>query len=103
MTDYTELKRLAEAEGGPDWTDEKAYAYIAAASPAAILALIAENETLRLHASLQVLLPDLDYALESLEMHGRHSDQGYRQLKDWYRKMSLMCGKIDAAAKPNPT
>lgn len=63
MTDYTELKRLAEASLG-EWyeygelrcEDRSGYInglhhddeyFIAAANPAAVLALIAENEALR--------------------------------------------------------
>ncbi|WP_277963879.1 ead/Ea22-like family protein [Pseudomonas sp. RIT-To-2] len=68
MTDYTELKRLAEAATPGPWQTEQAYPivqpaypargsiasaliwqdahFIAAANPAAILALIAENERL---------------------------------------------------------
>lgn len=51
--------------------------------------LKAENEALRATVDLQKLLPELDEALEDLELHGRHSDQGYRKLKDWYRKIAL--------------
>lgn len=49
----------------------------------------AEAEKLRATADLQKLLPDLSDALEELEMHGQHSDQGYRKLRDWYRKVAL--------------
>lgn len=57
------------------------------------------NDNLR---GLKALLPDLDEALEQLEMHGRHSDQGYRKLKDWYRKVALATKAIDAAlAEPD--
>ncbi|WP_421560842.1 MULTISPECIES: hypothetical protein [unclassified Pseudomonas] len=59
--------------------------------------LKAENEALRANSSLSVLLPELDSALEDLELHGQHSDQGYRKLKDWYRKVDLACKAIDAA------
>ena len=45
---------------------------------------------------LKTILPALDDALETLEMHGRHSDQGYRQLKDWYRKIAGITARIDA-------
>ena len=45
---------------------------------------------------LKSLLPELDDALEDLELHGRHADQGYRKLKDWYRKIALITGRIDA-------
>lgn len=53
--------------------------------------LKAEVESLQLRATLdlQKLLPGLSDALEDLEMHGRHSDQGYRKLQDWYRKMEM--------------
>lgn len=34
------------------------------------------------------LLESLDEALEDLEIWGMHSDQGYRKLKDWYRKVN---------------
>ena len=59
--------------------------------------LKAENAELKAQAGLQVLLPELDEALEDLEIWGRHSDQGYRKLKDWYRKVSLACRDIDRA------
>lgn len=59
--------------------------------------LKAENEELRANASLLALLPELDEALEDLEIQGQHSDQGYRKLKDWYRKIDLACKAIDAA------
>ena len=59
--------------------------------------LKAENEALRANSSLVVLLPELDSVLEDLEIHGQHSDQGYRKLKDWYRKVDLACKAIDAA------
>lgn len=48
-------------------------------------------------AELKALLPALDDALEDLELHGRHSDQGYRKLKDWYRKAELITDRIDDA------
>lgn len=59
--------------------------------------LKAECEGLRANSSLVVLLRELDSALEDLEIHGQHSDQGYRKLKDWYRKVDLACKAIDAA------
>ena len=59
--------------------------------------LKAENEALRKSAGLAAILPQLDEALEDLELHGRHTDQGYRKLKDWYRKVKLACDSIDAA------
>lgn len=59
--------------------------------------LKAENDALRANSSLVVLLPELDSALEDLEIHGQHSDQGYRKLKDWYRKVDFACKAIDAA------
>lgn len=59
--------------------------------------LQAQVDQLKSQAGLQVLLPELDEALEDLEMHGRHSDQGYRKLKDWYRKVSIACRDIDQA------
>lgn len=59
--------------------------------------LKAENEELRANSSLVVLLPEFDSVLEDLEIHGQHSDQGYRKLKDWYRKVDLACKAIDAA------
>lgn len=46
--------------------------------------------------ALKDLLPALDNALEDLELHGRHSDQGYRKLKDWYRKVALITDRIEA-------
>lgn len=51
--------------------------------------LKAEVEKLRATADLQKLLPEVSDALEELELHGLHSDQGYRKLKDWYRKVGL--------------
>ena len=51
--------------------------------------LKAEVEGLRATADLQKLLPEVSDALEELELHGLHSDQGYRKLKDWYRKVGL--------------
>ena len=48
-------------------------------------------------AELKALLPALDDALEDLELHGRHSDQGCRKLKDWYRKAELITDRIDGA------
>lgn len=59
--------------------------------------LQAQVDQLKSQAGLQVLLPELDEALEDLEMHGRHSDQGYRKLKDWYRKVTIACRDIDQA------
>lgn len=56
----------------------------------------AEAEALRAVASLSKLLPELDDALEDLEIHGQHSDQGYRKLKDWYRKVALACKLVKA-------
>ena len=47
-------------------------------------------------AELKDILPEIDDALESLEAHGRHSDQGYRELKDWYRKIAGITARIDA-------
>lgn len=55
-----------------------------------------EVEALRAVATLSKLLPELDDALEDLEIHGQHSDQGYRKLKDWYRKVALACKVIKA-------
>jgi hypothetical protein len=46
-------------------------------------------------ANLKALLPDVSDALEDLELHGQHSDQGYRKLKDWYRKVALAYRVID--------
>ena len=54
-----------------------------------------ESEALRATSDLKALLPDIDDALEDLELHGRHSDQGYRKLKDWYRKVALAYRVID--------
>lgn len=51
--------------------------------------LKAENEELRATADLQKLLPEISDALEDLELHGLHGDQGYRKLKGWYRKTVL--------------
>lgn len=62
-----------------------------------IARLKGENEGLFAIANLRELLPDLDEALEDLEVHGQHGDQGYRKLKDWYRKVALACKAIDAA------
>jgi hypothetical protein len=46
-------------------------------------------------ANLKALLPEVSDALEDLELHGQHSDQGYRKLKDWYRKVALAYRVID--------
>lgn len=51
--------------------------------------LKAEVEALRATVDLQKLLPEISDALEELELHGLHSDQGYRKLRDWYRKVGL--------------
>lgn len=51
--------------------------------------LSAESEALRAQVDLQKLLPEVSDALEELELHGQHSDQGYRKLRDWYRKVEL--------------
>jgi hypothetical protein len=45
---------------------------------------------------LKAVLPLLDDALEHLELHGLHSQQGYRKLRDWYRKMARTTDRIDA-------
>ncbi len=58
---------------------------------------LAEIEGLRATVDLKNLLPELDEALEELEIHGQHRDQGYRKLKDWYRKVALACKAIDTA------
>ena len=47
--------------------------------------------------AMKALLPQLDEALESLEIHGRHSDQGYRRLREWYRKMAKLTDEYDRA------
>lgn len=59
--------------------------------------LRAEVEALRAVAGMGHLLPELDDALEALELFGLHSDEGYRKLKDWYRKMLQAAKAIDAA------
>lgn len=64
-------------------------AFFLACTPAVVLGLIAEIETLCAISDLQKLLPEVDDALEELEMHGQHSDQGYHKLRDWYRKVEL--------------
>lgn len=56
----------------------------------------AEAEKLRATADLQKLLPEVSDALEQLELHGQHSDQGYRKLRDWYRKVALAYRVITA-------
>jgi hypothetical protein len=43
------------------------------------------------------LLEDLDAALEDLELHGRHGDQGYKQLRAWYNEIRRVTRSIDAA------
>lgn len=58
----------------------------------------AEREAaLNLAEGLRALLPDLDDALEDLELHGCHDQQGYRKLKDWFRKVEIHTRVIDAA------
>lgn len=59
--------------------------------------LRAEVEALRAVAGMGHLLPELDDALEALELFGLHSDEGYRKLKEWYRKMLQAAKAIDAA------
>jgi len=109
MTDYSNLKILADAapmamtmtNGGEEhkaliaFTDEVKRLFGNDVGMARVL--IAENEALCANASLLDLLPELDEALEDLEIHGQHSDQGYRKLKDWYRKIDLACKAVDAA------
>lgn len=46
---------------------------------------------------LTKLLPEIDDALEDLELHGTHSDRGYVKLKAWYRRMASTINAIDAA------
>lgn len=64
MNDYTELKRLAEAAAKHGWyqsgafglsriTEESEESFVVAASPAAVLALIAENERLKSVSNFQ--------------------------------------------------
>lgn len=96
------LELIAEVEDQALQT--KSAREVCVESQGAILTLIAErdklkaeNEALFALANLRDLLPDLDDALEDLEIHGRHTDQGYRQLKDWYRKVALKCKAYDAA------
>ncbi len=59
MTDYTELKRLAEAvrDSDIDWEpDQKSYDYFQALrDPRVVLTLIAENERLTKAVGLQVI------------------------------------------------
>jgi len=43
------------------------------------------------------LLEDLDVALEDLELHGRHSDQGYQQLRAWYNEIRRVTRSLKAA------
>lgn len=160
MTDIQKLKALAQKQVNPaNWfqsgeivegVEPEDLEYIAAANPAAVLELIAENERLQrfetaykefsdktdwvrpsaaghelgMHvadvirkrcddltshcqaqadeivrlrevAKLKELLPDVSDALEDLELHGQHSGQGYRKLKDWYRKVALAYRVID--------
>lgn len=45
----------------------------------------------------KILLEELDIALEDLELHGCQSQQGYRRLKDWYRKMNIQTQALDQA------
>lgn len=58
--------------------------------------LVGAIEGLLATASIKAVLAELDDALENLEIHGRHSDQGYRKLKDWYRKMILAFRVVEA-------
>lgn len=64
-------------------------------------ALQAECEKLRkeggLVERLAKILPEIDDALEDLELHGTHSDKGYVKLKAWYRRMASTINAIDAA------
>lgn len=47
--------------------------------------------------ALEDLLSKLDGALKDLDLFGLHSDQGYRKLKGWYRKMMAATKAVDAA------
>lgn len=64
-------------------------------------ALQAECEELRKDAGLierlANLLPEIDDALEDLELHGTHSDKGYVKLAAWYSRMARTVNAIDAA------
>ncbi|WP_282372288.1 hypothetical protein [Pseudomonas sp. PS02290] len=134
-----DLRYADDKTGGIHGLDHHADDFIAAANPAAVLELIAENdvlsaqvktlqseansyqsgydsgrrmgvktalaerdqlkaevEALRATVDLQKLLPEVSDALEELEMHGQHSDQGYRKLRDWYRKVELAYRVITA-------
>lgn len=53
------------------------------------------NEGAEPVADFKALLAELGDALEELEIWGRHSDQGYRKLKDWYRKSALACLAVE--------
>lgn len=53
------------------------------------------NEGAEPVAEFKALLAELGDALEELEIWGRHSDQGYRKLKDWYRKSALACLAVE--------
>lgn len=86
-TPATVLALLEELSGYQQGA--KAEADAADEARAEVRRLKAENEALRATADLQKLLPEISDALEELEIHGQHSDQGYRKLRDWYRKMVL--------------
>ncbi|WP_248769089.1 hypothetical protein [Pseudomonas sp. MWU12-2345] len=111
MTDYTELKRLAEAAPAGPWYqhggikqvvnhdcetvcetfeedgDCPAAKFIAAANPAAVQALIAENE--RVKARLCVCR---DCAGQGEIYSGRHSHHGYNQPPE---PVMHVCGTCD--------
>lgn len=66
-----------------------------AAAPAA--PVVQTQPDAALVEALKDLMPNLDGALQDLELFGLHSDQGYRKLKDWYRKMLQATKAVDAA------
>lgn len=78
----TEERDQLKAENAGLKTGYEAYEQV-------VQGLRVEVEALRATADLQKLLPEVSDALEELELHGLHSDQGYRKLKDWYRKVGL--------------
>ncbi|MFV3387224.1 hypothetical protein ACNFCJ_17655 [Pseudomonas sp. NY15364] len=101
-TDYDALHAEAEAlraENGRLREDhDKAWRH-AGVNAENVAALSSQLEAARglLVADLQKLLPELDDALEDLELHGCHDQQGYRKLKDWFRKVEIQTRKLDSA------
>ncbi len=103
--DLSQMLKKLDLERSEQWAARRDTEAKLDTAQAVSAELRAELETVALIKALKELLPDLDDALEDLEIWGRHSDQGYRKLKDWYRKILLSTKQIDstlAAVKADP-